>query len=151
MVRTQPQTITGSGTSSITRAPTWDSAVAYREGDYVVLSAVVYKCLAPNTNKSPDTNATYWAATTGQEKYFIIAVVATTGGTASTLQFKSKPASTATAISPAMAIPANSTLILPPNLYGWFVSNALGDTLQATAGTGDVSLSVVYGVQLVGP
>lgn len=60
--------------------------------------------------------------------YRLVSVVITAGSVAPVVTFKSA----STAISPAYSFPANETVVLPPNLWGWLQTNAINEALNVT-------------------
>lgn len=95
-----------------------------------------------NVNAS-STNASVAAAVVAK-KIRVTSLVAVVGATATNVTFSTKPAGSAVAISPLMALPANGILVLPFNPEGWF-ETAAGDALVVTTGAGStVGLLVGY-------
>jgi hypothetical protein len=60
--------------------------------------------------------------------YRLVSVVITTGSVAPVVTFKSDT----TAISPAYPFPANETVVLPPNLWGWMQTLEINKALNVT-------------------
>jgi hypothetical protein len=60
--------------------------------------------------------------------YRLVSVVITTGSVAPVVTFKSDT----TAISPAYSFPANETVVLPPNLWGWMQTLEINKALNVT-------------------
>jgi hypothetical protein len=92
------------------------------------------------------TNGALVAAVAGK-KIRVTSLVAVVGGTATNVTFLTKPAGTAVAISPLMALPINGVLVLPHNKDGWF-ETAAGDALVATTGAGS-TVGFLIGYELI--
>lgn len=96
------------------------------------------------TVAASSTDATLVAPVTAK-KIAVRGLVIVVGGTATAVTINShKPSGATTALSPAMSLGINGTLVLPPSGDGWFETLA-GEGLTVTTGAGStVGLSVLY-------
>lgn len=89
------------------------------------------------------TDSSLVAAVTGKN-LLILAVIASTGATATAFTFNSKPAGAGTAISPLITNAINSSTVLQLNPAGWFMTNS-GEGFTVTTGAGSsTGFQIVY-------
>lgn len=88
------------------------------------------------------TNATTELLAAVADKAFrVLSVAFIGGGTAPTVTFKSA----STAISPAFTLAANGGAVLPPNVWGWFQTNAINEALNVTvSSSSDVGVIINF-------
>ena len=129
--------ITGSVLDAAGRVLT-DSA---RNGDGIFVSSTLLTVKRDSGSLAVGTDTAVIAAV-ASKKIRVLGVVLSSSG-AATIVFNSKPAGAGTAISSTINLAANSPVVLPPEVCGWF-ETVSGEGLSATVATTAVNCHVLY-------
>lgn len=116
-------------------------ANAIRSADGLAVGAAVLVPKRASVSAAVGTDSSIVASVTSK-RIRVLAVVLSSSGSA-TIVFNSKPAGAGSAISSTINLAANSPVVLPPEVFGWFETNS-GEGLSATVGTTAVGVHILY-------